>query len=98
MMPSDGIQDMRFDKIYERQARAKVAGELNNWPKEFWTRIGRVSSYRNPRSQCRRRHQTVPRSFCEAIGGLLFGYILIEFLFLRSHVNGLCIRSLLQSS
>jgi hypothetical protein len=40
MMPSDGIQDMRFDKVYERQARAKLAGELNNGSKEFWTRIG----------------------------------------------------------
>jgi hypothetical protein len=81
MMPSDGIQDMRFDKVYERQARAKVAGELNYRPREFWTRIGRVSSSRNPRSQCRRRYQRVPRSFCEAIAGLLFGDIRIEFWF-----------------
>ena len=35
MMPSDGIQYVRFDKIYERQARAKVAGDLNNRPKNF---------------------------------------------------------------
>lgn len=87
MMPSDGIQHVRFDQINEREAGANVIGELNYGPKESRARICGVSSTRNPRPQCRRRYQEVTRSFCEAVGGLLFGRILIEFLLLQSHVT-----------
>jgi hypothetical protein len=45
------LRSWGFDKVHERQVRAKVAGDLNYRPKESWTRIDRQSSSRNPRSQ-----------------------------------------------
>ena len=86
-MPSDGIQDVRFDQINERETGANVIRELNQGPKEFRTRIGRIFSTRNPGAQCRRRYRKITRGFCKAVGGLLFGGVLIEFLFLQSHVT-----------
>src|SRR5258708_24366832 len=87
MMPADGIQRVRFNQISEREAGANVIGELNYGPKESRARIGRIFSTRNPGSQCRRRYQKITRSFAEAVGGLLFGRLLFELLFVQSHVT-----------
>ena len=87
MMPSDSIQNVRFDQINERKAGANVIGELNDGPKESRARIGGIFSACNPRSQCRRRYQKIARSFCEAVGGLLFGRFPVDLLFLQSHVT-----------
>jgi hypothetical protein len=70
---------VRFDQINERQAGANILGDLNDGPEEFSAQIGRVFPPRNPRSQCRRRYQKITRSFCEAVGGLLFGKFLSNF-------------------
>ena len=87
MMSSDRIQHMRFDQIDERKAGANVVRELNDRPKKSRSRLGGILTTRNPRSQRRAWDRQVSRSFCQAIGGLLFGRFVLEFLFLQSHVT-----------
>ena len=87
MMPSDGIQHVGFDQIDKRQPAPDIIGKLNDGSKEFNTRNGGIPATGDPGSQCRGGYRQITRCFRNAVGGLRFEKVLIEFLFLRSHVT-----------
>jgi len=48
VMSSNGIQNVRFDKINKREAGAGVIRKFNYGPEEFRPRTGGILSSRNP--------------------------------------------------
>ena len=89
MFAADGIQNMDFHKVHERERFQGWIGHMDDWPREAHAGVAAVVPARDPISDGRARNAQVMRGFHDAIGRN-FSYIkgFVERCDLLSHTVG----------
>jgi hypothetical protein len=71
LLAPNGVEDMSFDHVDERQNRRAGLRELDYRPEEALTSRGRIGATHHPGPKCRFRHPEVSGGLRETVGGEL---------------------------